>query len=76
MSNQSKPNQPTHDILHVKGDKRKGERVYYTTIGAAWLHEDGKGLNLQLDFLPNATTGRIIIRVREDKPESQAGAGQ
>jgi hypothetical protein len=30
-------------------------------IGAAWEHEDGEGLTLQLDLLP-VTGGRIVLR--------------
>lgn len=58
---------PTHDICHVRGE---GKNAYWTRIGAAWLHEDGQGLNLSLDFVPTSSDGRLVIRIRKDKPEA------
>lgn len=44
------------------GDKKP----FWTRIGAAWEHEDGEGLNLQLDSTP--LTGRIALRApKEDE---------
>ena len=37
------------------------DRKFWTRIGAAWNHEDGEGLTLQLDLMP-ITTGRIVLR--------------
>lgn len=62
---QTTKQKPTHDILHVRGE---GDKSYWTKIGAAWVHEDGQGLNLSLDFIPAAANGRLVIRVRKDKP--------
>lgn len=56
---------PTHDICHVRGEAKN---AYWTKIGAAWLHEDGQGLNLSLDFVPVHGDGRLVIRIRKDKP--------
>lgn len=39
----------------------RGEKKFWNRIGAAWEHEDGEGLTLQLDLLP-ATGGRIVLR--------------
>ena len=30
----------------------RGEKKFWTRIGAAWDHEDGKGLTVQLDLVP------------------------
>ena len=60
----SQNRKPTHDILHVKGD---GDNAYWTKIGAAWSHEDQAGLNLQLDFIPANSEGRLVIRMRREK---------
>ena len=47
----------------------RGEKSFWTRIGAAWDHEDAKGLTLQLELVP-ATGGRIVLR------EPQAEEGQ
>ncbi len=66
MANQETTNRkPTHDVLHVRGE---GKSAYWTKVGAAWLHEDGQGLNLALEFVPVGSDGRLVIRIRKDKP--------
>lgn len=51
----------------------EGDNMSWTRIGAAWDHEDAKGLNLVIDVLPVAFTGRIVLR--EPKPkQDEAGA--
>jgi len=68
MASQSNQNRkPTHDICHVRGE---GKSAYWTRIGAAWLHDDGQGLNLSLDFVPVGNDGRLVIRIRKDKGEA------
>lgn len=39
----------------------RGNKKFWTRIGAAWDHEDGKGLTVQLDLVP-ANGGRIVLR--------------
>jgi hypothetical protein len=46
--------------------------------GAAWLHEDGQGLNLALEFGPVNGDGRLVVRIRKDglrekRPSAMAG---
>lgn len=66
MANQQPTNRkPTHDVLHVRGE---GKSAYWTKVGAAWLHEDGQGLNLALEFVPVNGDGRLVVRIRKDKP--------
>lgn len=72
-TNQTTNRKPTHDVLHVRGE---GKSAYWTKIGAAWTHEDQGGLNLALDFMPVNGDGRLIIRVRKDKSETQGEAKQ
>ena len=44
----------------------RGEKKFWNRIGAAWEHEDGEGLTLQLDLLP-VTGGRVVLRkLQED----------
>lgn len=49
------------------------DNPFWTRIGAAWKHKDGDGFTLQLDLMP-ASTGRIVLRTSEAKPEPEAGA--
>lgn len=74
MTTQSKGSQkPTHGVYHVRGE---GKSAYWTQIGAAWLHDDKQGLNLALDFLPVRADGRLVIRIKSDKPESTGGKAE
>ncbi len=54
----------------------RGEKSFWTRIGAAWDHEDAKGLTLQLELVP-ANGGRIVLRepnADEGKDQDEAGA--
>ncbi len=56
---------PTHVAYHVR--ERDGQKGFWTRIGAAWAHADGKGFNIQLDVAP--LDGRISLRVASEKKE-------
>ena len=72
MAYNATPNRkPTHDVLHVKGE---GKSAYWTKIGAAWAHDDQGGLNLAIDFMPVGGDGRLVIRLRKDKSDTQGEA--
>ena len=43
----------------------RGENAFWTRIGAAWEHEDGRGLSVQLDLIP-AMEGRFVLREASD----------
>ncbi len=60
---QSKTKSPTHIAYQVRD--REGQKGFWTRIGSAWPHGDGKGFNIQLESLP--LDGRITIRVAEDQ---------
>ena len=49
---------PTHIAYHVRESNDKG---FWTRIGAAWQHKDGKGFSLQLDVVP--LDGKVSLRV-------------
>jgi hypothetical protein len=49
----------------------RGEKSFWTRIGAAWDHEDAKGLTVQLDLVP-VNGGRIVLR-EPAADEVQAG---
>ncbi|AXK79544.1 hypothetical protein DW352_02825 [Pseudolabrys taiwanensis] len=66
----SKKAKPAFDAFVVDGD---GDDAFWSKIGAAWAHEDGKGYNVQLNAFP--VSGRIVLRtpkVREAAPEGKA----
>ena len=46
----------------------RGEKKFWTRIGACWGHEDGEGFSLHLDLFP-AAGGRVVLRTpKEDTP--------
>ena len=56
-------NLPTHAAYHVR-DTKDG-KGFWTRIGSAWAHKDGKGFNIQVDVVP--LDGRITIRLPDEK---------
>ena len=57
-------NSPTHVAYQVRDGKDKG---FWTRIGVAWQHKDGKGFNIQLECVP--LDGRISLRTAAEKKE-------
>jgi len=52
----------------------RGDKKFWTRIGAAWDHEDGKGLTVQLDLVP-VNGGRVVLREpAADEGEQGKGA--
>jgi hypothetical protein len=62
----TEPNTPTFQAWHVT---KKGEDVFWTKVGAAWPHRDGKGLSLQLSVIP--MNGQIVLRQPLPKTDEQ-----
>ena len=56
---------PSHIAYQVRD--REGGKGFFTRIGAAWQHKDGKGFNVQLDCVP--LDGRISLRAASEKKE-------
>jgi hypothetical protein len=56
---------PSHIIYHVRD--REGSKGFFTKIGAAWPHKDGKGFSIQIETVP--LDGRITLRVASEKKE-------
>ena len=56
---------PTHIAYQVRD--REGKKGFWTRIGSAWPHADGKGFNIQLEVVP--LDGRITLRVASEKKE-------
>lgn len=57
---------PSHIVYHVR-DGKDGGKGFFTRIGAAWPHRDGKGFNIQLEVVP--LDGRITARVATEKKD-------
>jgi hypothetical protein len=56
---------------HVNGQDKKS---FWTRIGAAWDHKDGKGLTLQLELVP--MSGRIVLRAPQAEQEEASEAAE
>jgi hypothetical protein len=56
---------PSHVAYHVR-DTQDG-KGFWTRIGSAWAHADGKGFNIQCDLSP--LDGRITLRVMSETKE-------
>jgi hypothetical protein len=55
------PNFIAYQVREGKG------KSYFTRIGAAWAHKDGKGFNIQIDAIP--LDGKITLRIATDKKD-------
>ena len=64
-SNTNTSKAPSHTAYQVRS--REGQKGFWTRIGSAWQHGDGKGFSIQLDAMP--IDGRITLRVVADKNE-------
>lgn len=60
---------PAFIAYHVA--EKSEDKSFWTRIGAAWAHEDGNGLTLQLELLP-AAGGRIVLRTPNEDQEKGA----
>jgi len=63
-------NKPTHYVYQVTdagqetGEEKSG---YWTKIGAAWPHKDGKGYSISMGVVP--LDGRLVLRERPEEEE-------
>lgn len=58
MTTETNNARPTHRIFAVT---KNGTKKFWQPIGALWSHQDGKGFNQRLDYLP-LTDAEIVIR--------------
>ena len=56
---------PSHVAYHVRDNK--GGNAFWTRIGSAWSHADGKGFSIQIETIP--LDGRISLRLPSEKAE-------
>lgn len=57
---------PSHIAYQVR-DGKSGKKGFWTRIGVAWAHADGKGFNIEVAAVP--LDGRITLRVPEEKKD-------
>jgi hypothetical protein len=57
---------PSHIVYQVR-DRGEGKKAFWTRIGSAWAHGDGKGFNVQIESVP--LDGRITVRVASETKE-------
>jgi hypothetical protein len=64
---------PAYKVFVVE-DRGEGEEAdaFWTRVGSAWNHKDGKGINVVLSALP--TNGRLVLRefTEEDAKAEEA----
>jgi hypothetical protein len=56
---------PSHIAYQVRD--RDDKKAFWTRIGSAWAHKDGKGFNVQLECVP--LDGRITLRTALENKE-------
>jgi hypothetical protein len=56
---------PSYIVYHVTD--REGKNGFFTRIGAAWAHADGKGFSIQTSVVP--LDGRITLRLPSESKE-------
>jgi len=57
---------PSHKAYTVEDrGEREDNDAFWTRIGSAWPHKDGKGLNIVLSALP--VNGRVVLREYTDE---------
>jgi hypothetical protein len=56
---------PSHAAYMIR--ERKGGKAIWTRIGAAWLHGDGNGLNIEFHAAP--LDGRMTLRIATEKKD-------
>lgn len=54
-------NAPSHRVYAIEGE---GDDAFWTRVGSAWPHKDGKGFNITLSALP--VNGRVVLREPND----------
>jgi hypothetical protein len=58
---------PDFDVFTVTGadDSLDDKKGFWTKLGGAWRHSDGKGLNIELQGLP--LDGKLVLRKHKPK---------
>ena len=70
-------NQPAYFVYAVTEREDNGgaeNRDFWTKIGAAWPHKDGKGFTVSLEATP--VNARLLLREPEERGEKKPEAEQ
>ena len=60
-------------IAYTVKERGEGQKAIWTRIGAAWPHDNGSGLSIQLEALPLNFDGRIVLtEPKADEAEAKA----
>jgi hypothetical protein len=59
MSDSQRPSHKVFVVEDRKGEDDEGD-AFWTRVGSAWAHKDGKGFNVVLSALP--INGRLVLR--------------
>jgi hypothetical protein len=63
---------PSHILYQII--ERKGKESIWTRIGAAWVHQDGKGFNISFNAIP--ITGSIVLREYDSSKKTVEEKGE
>jgi hypothetical protein len=63
-------NRPSHRVYAVT---KNGEHSFWQPIGGAWVHSDGWGFNLKLDYLPLNGAEIVIRKPKVEETDAPAG---
>ena len=69
---ENKPTYFAYAVTEREGSTEEENREFWTKIGAAWRHKDGKGFTVSLEAMP--LNARLLLRQPEQRDEKEAGA--
>jgi len=69
---ENKPTYFAYSVTEREGNEGEEGRDFWTKIGAAWPHKDGKGFTVSLEAIP--VNARLLLREPEERDEKQTGA--
>jgi len=67
-------NSPKYFAYSVK-ERGNGKKAIWTRIGAAWDQQKGGGINIELEALPLAFDGKIVLMLPKAEAETFSGEG-
>ena len=73
MSDSQKPSYKVFVVEDRKGEDDEGD-AFWTRVGSAWAHKDGKGFNVVLSALP--VNGRLVLRTFTDEDDKGDNNGK
>ena len=73
VSDNQKPSHKVFVVEDRKGEDDEGD-AFWTRVGSAWAHKDGKGFNVVLSALP--VNGRLVLRTFTDEDDKADNGGK